>query len=107
MHRLLPQVMIDAEDRLLVEGAEQRAVQGLRRGQVIAERLLHDHTGALRGARPGQLLHHGAEERRGNGQVMRGPLGRAQLLAERLEGGRVAVVAVDVAQEAAQLVGRR
>ena len=35
MHRPLPQVMVDAEDRRLVEGAEQDLVELLRRGEVV------------------------------------------------------------------------
>ncbi len=107
MHRPLSQVVIDAEDGLLVEGAEQRPVEPLRRAQVVAERLLHDHARVLRAARSGQLLHHRPEQHGRDGEAMRGPLGLAQLRAERLERGRVLVVAVDVAQKAAQLLGRR
>ena len=46
--RPLAEVVIDAEDRRLVEGAEQDAVELLRRGEVVAEGLLDDDAGAVR-----------------------------------------------------------
>ena len=55
-----------------------------------------------------ELLHHQPEQHRRNGEVVRRALGRAELLADGLKRGRVVVVAVDVAQQAAELVeGRR
>ena len=52
LHRLLAQVMVDAEDLLLVGVAGQLAVQLARRLQVVAERFLdHDPLPAL-GRRP-------------------------------------------------------
>ena len=107
VHRPLAQVVIDAKDRLLLEGAEQRAVERLGRGKVVAEGLFDDDSRPLGAARSGQLLDDRPEQRRGDGEVMRGPLGPAQLLTKVCEGGRVAIVAVDVAQESAQLVERR
>ena len=47
LRRLLAQEVVDPEDLLLVEDLVQLAVQLLRRGQVGAERLLHDDPGAL------------------------------------------------------------
>ena len=46
LHRALAQVMVDAEDRRLVEVAQQDAVEGLRRGEVRAERLFDDDASA-------------------------------------------------------------
>src|SRR5690349_6534607 len=51
VHRPLPKVMVDAEDRLLVKGCEQDAVEFLRRGQVMSEGLFDDNAYALRTAR--------------------------------------------------------
>ena len=42
MHRPLAEVMVDPEDRPLVEGAEQDLVELLRGVEVAAERLLDD-----------------------------------------------------------------
>ena len=91
----------------LGKGPQQNVVQFLRRGEVVAEWFLDDDACALGAARLRQLLDDVFEEQRRNRQVMRGMLRVAQLLAKRLEGRIVAVVAVDVAQQAAELVQRR
>ena len=72
-----------------------------------AERLLDDDAGAVGAARLAELLDDQPEQHGRDGEVVRGPLGGAELLAEGLERRRVLVVAVDVAQQAAQLVERR
>ena len=89
------------------KAASRIAVELLRRGEVAAERLFDDDAGAVGAARLAELLHDRPEQRGRDGEVVRRPLGRAELLAERLERRRVVVVAVDVAQQAAQLVERR
>ena len=48
VHRPLAEVVVDAEDVRLVEGAEQDRVQRARRGEVAAERLLDDDARARR-----------------------------------------------------------
>ena len=58
-------------------------------------------------ARLGQLFHDQPEQHGRDGEVVRRPLRRAELLAEGLKRGRVVVVAVHIAQQAAQLVERR
>src|SRR5215831_8451990 len=60
-----------------------------------------------RTARLCQLLDHGFKEHRGDGQVVCRSLRRAELFADRLEGRGVLVVAIDIAQQAAQLVEGR
>jgi hypothetical protein len=45
-------------------------------------------------------------ECRGDGEVVRRPAGRAELLAERLERRRVLIIVVDVAQQTRQLTER-
>ena len=65
----------------------------------MAEGLFDDDARALRAAGRGQLLHHLGKQRRRNGQVVHRPLCRAEGLAQRREGGRIAVVAVHVAQQ--------
>src|SRR5262249_34741905 len=104
MHRPLSEVVVDAKDRLLVEPTEQRAVQGLRRSEIAAEGLFDDDPSCLGGARERQLPHHQPEDRRRDGEIMRGPLRLTELLLNGAEGGWVLVVPVDVAQEARQLV---
>ena len=47
VHRPLAQVMVDAEDRLLVEGAEQGAVERLRREEIVTERFFNDDASAV------------------------------------------------------------
>src|SRR2546426_5218554 len=42
LFRSLAEVVVDAKDRLLLERAEQRAVEVLRRREVAAEGLFHD-----------------------------------------------------------------
>src|ERR1700719_3151863 len=56
VHRPLAQVMVDAEDSILTEGAEQNPVEFLGRDQVPTEGLFHNHSRALRAARLRQLF---------------------------------------------------
>ena len=79
-------------------------VQLPRRGEVGAERLLDDDAGILRAAGRAELLDHPAEQDRWNREVVRRPLRGAELVPDRRERRAVAVVAVDVAQESAELV---
>src|SRR4030095_8164037 len=62
MHWSFSQIMIDAEDVLFVESAEQNLVKRLRRGKVVAERLFDDDAGAVGTIRFGQLFHDEAEQ---------------------------------------------
>src|SRR2546425_8771361 len=107
VYRPLAEVVVDPEDRCLIEGAEQDPVELLRGGDVVAERFLDDDAGAVRAARLAELLHDQLEQHGRDGQVVRRPSGGAQLFADGLERRRVLVVAVDVAQQAAQLAERR
>ena len=100
---LLAQVMIDAEDARFGEGRVQRGVELLRRGQVAPEGFLDDHARALGAAGFVEALDHGGEHAGRDGQVVRGMLRRAEQFAQRREGGRIVVVAVDVLQELDQL----
>src|SRR5262245_21770096 len=47
VHRPLAQVMVDTEDRLLIEGAEQSAVERLRREEIVTERFFNDDASAV------------------------------------------------------------
>ncbi len=92
LDRLLAQEVVDPQDRLLVEHVVQRRVEMACRLEVVAEGLLHDDPRPAVQARSGQVVHHGREQRRWDGQVVRGPLRRGQLAGEIVEGRGVAVV---------------
>jgi hypothetical protein len=90
--------MIDAEDAVFGKELVQHCIQLAGRLQIAAERLLDDHpriVGAIRGM---QLLDDGGEHAGRNRQVVRRPAGMIQLRTQPHEGGRVAVIAIDVAQ---------
>src|SRR5271170_3743194 len=53
------------------------------------------------------MFDNGPKQRRRNGQVMRRMLSSAQLFAKRVEGCTVGVVAIDIAQQATQLLESR
>src|SRR5215470_820118 len=68
VHRPLAQVMVDAEDRLLVEGAEQGAVERLRREEIVTERFFNDDASAVRASSFAQLCYNRLEQPRGDSQ---------------------------------------
>ncbi len=105
LHRLLAEIVIDAEDRALVEDAVQGLVERACRGEIAAKRLFHYHARCGRAVQPGEALDDGREHARRDGEVMQRPLRTAERLADPLEGCLVAVVSVDVAQETTQLGG--
>jgi len=73
----------------------------------VTEWLFNDNTSAIGAACLGELFNNQPEERRRDGEVMRWPLRRVQLLADGLEGSCVFIVAVNIAQQTAQLVESR
>jgi len=107
LHGRLAQVVVDAEDPVLGEATEQDGVELARRGQVAAERLLDDHARAIEAARAVELVHHDAELRRRDGEVIGGTARGSELAADGLEGGRVLVAPAHVAHEPGQLRERR
>ena len=50
VHRPLGEIVVDSKDRGLGESRVQNAIELYRRGEIIAERLLDDDAGTLRGA---------------------------------------------------------
>src|SRR5262249_49362548 len=74
VHRFLAEVMIDAEDALLIKRRKQDPVELSRRLEVVPERLFHDNARAVRAARLRELLDDNAEQRGGNGEIMGRPL---------------------------------
>src|SRR5271157_562433 len=101
--RPLPEIVVDAEDRRLVEGSQKDSIEPPRRGQVRSEGLFDDNARILGTARFAELFHHQSEENGWNGEVVRRALRRGELFAKRLIGGGVLVVAVHIAQQTAQL----
>ena len=80
LHRVLAEIMVDAEDRRLVEVAEQDAIEVLGRGEVPAERFFDDDAATPGAARLAQLFHDHCEHRGRDGQVMGRVLGGAEFL---------------------------
>src|SRR5262245_31205983 len=106
VHRPLAQVMVDAKDRLLVEGTEQGTVERLRREEIVTERFFNNDARAVRASSFAQLFHNCLEQPGRNGEIVRWPLRRAQLLPEGLKRRRVLIVAVHIAQQTTQLCER-
>ncbi len=104
MNRLLPQVMIDAENRFLVESREQDAIERQCRNEVVSERFFDDDAGGVGAVGLGELLHNQAEEHGRDGEVVGRPLSGTELLADGLKGSRILVIPVHVMEQAAQLV---
>jgi hypothetical protein len=106
LHGLLAEVVVDAKDVFLGEDLAQRLVERPGRSEIPAEGLLEDDArpaGAPRGAEP---IDDGVEHARRGREVVHGTLRRAQRLPERRERGRLAEVALDVAQQAGELLER-
>src|SRR5438094_5153205 len=85
VHRPLPEVVVDPEDRCLVEGSEQNPVELPRGSDVVAERLLDDDAAALRTARLDELLDDQFEQHARDSQVVRRPPRVAELFTDGLE----------------------
>src|SRR5262245_45018571 len=102
VHWQLAQIMVDAEDRLLVEGAEQGAVELLRREEIVTERFFNDDARAVRASSFAQLVHNRLEQAGRDGEIVRRLLRRAKLLTEGLKRCRVLIVAVNIAQQTTQ-----
>ena len=100
---LLAQVVVDAEDRRLRKHRVEGLVERARRCEVVPEGLLDHDPGARRAAGLAELLDDRAEEAGRDRQVVRRMLRAAERLAQRREGGRVAVVAVDVLEQRHEL----
>ena len=65
--------MIDAEDVLLVESAEQNPIEFLRREQIVTERFFNDDSSPTGAACLGELFYDQPEERRRDSEVMSRP----------------------------------
>ena len=101
--RLLPEEVVDTEDRFLGERRVKGRVQLLRRCEVAPERLLDDHASIRRAARRREAFDNGREERRRDGEVVERTGGAFEAREQLLERGWILVVAVDVAQQRREL----
>ncbi len=103
LHRLLAEVVVDAENGLLVEDRQERGIERDRRGEVAPERLLDDHAGAFGAAGAAELSGHDRKHARGDGQIVQRMFGTAECLAQAVEGVVVVVIAVDVLEQRKEL----
>ena len=103
LHGGLAEVVVDAEDRRLVEILEDRLVEGHRGGEIAAEGLFDDHAGTAGAVGVAELLGDFAEEDWRDGEIVGRVLGIAESLPQRGERGGVVVVAVDVTEQALSL----
>ena len=97
LDRVPPEVVVDAEDLLLLEGPVQQLVQRPRRGEVGPERLLEDDPGAGDEALIAEALDHLGVRARRQRQVVQQPRLSADLLdgaADRVSQGLEAVAEV-------------
>src|SRR6185295_13169092 len=92
LHRLLAEVVIDAEHRRLLEHPVNRHVQRVRGLEVAAEGLLDDDARPLRAADRGDAFDDDGERARRNGEIEEGTARALELLTERLERRAVAIV---------------
>src|SRR5262245_37009484 len=76
MHWSFSQIMIDAEDVLFVESAEQNLVKRLRRDKVVTEGFFDDDASPIGTIRFGQLFHNTSKQCGRNGKVVGRPLRR-------------------------------
>src|SRR3989442_1529735 len=93
---LLAEKMIDPVNGRLRKRLMQGPVQELRRGQIAAERLLHNHARVERGTRFRQPFHNDGKHARWNCQIMQRPFCFAEYLAQSLVSCLVVIVAIDV-----------
>ena len=88
--------MVDAQDLVLAQHLAELGVERPGRLEVVAEGLLDDDAGVLGQAGVGEAVDDGGEERGRDLEVEDRLLLALDRLADPLEGGGVAVVALDV-----------
>ena len=96
--------MVDAEDVMLIEDRVQDLVQFPCRRAASSERLFDNDAGSLRATRILQLLDNESEQIRRYREIMRGVARIAELRAQDMEGFRICVIAVHVAQQQTKLL---
>ena len=101
MHRTLAEIVIDPEDRLLVEHAQQDRVEFAGRFEVCSEGLFDDHTPRFGAAGLGELFDNGREKHGRDSQVVGRELGAAEFALESGVRTGFAIVAIDIAKKTA------
>src|SRR5437016_5311973 len=96
LHRLLAEIVVDAEDALLIEYLMQRRVERPRTREVVSEWLFHHDARGVCAPRGAEPLSDGLKHGGRNGEVMQGALRITQRGSERDIGVRAVVVALDV-----------
>ena len=102
LDRVLAEEVVDAEDRRLRKDGLGDAVELPGRREVAPEWLLDDDPRLVSQARSAELLDHRGEEKRRDGQVVRGTGGFTQSLLQRCERVRILVVTVHVPEPGQQ-----
>ena len=103
LNRLLAQIVVDAEDRILGKMLEQGLVERLRRLAIAPERLLHDEARVDVETALGERGDDDAKQAWRNREVVQRPFCAAKRLLQMREGLRIVVVPVDISQEPQQL----
>src|SRR5262249_2226497 len=98
LHRLLAEIVVDAEDLLLRKHAVQHAVEPTRGVEIPAERFLDDDPRVAKAAAEIELSDDRFEKTWWNREIMGRPRRVLQLHAQPVERGSVLIVAVDVAE---------
>ena len=98
LNRLLAEVVVDPEDRLLGEGLMEQPVQLLSRCEVPSEGLLHDESTASGEPRRRQTSDDVAEEQGRDGEVEKWVVEPFQSPGQGVERGGLAIVPGDVAE---------
>src|SRR6185437_5174166 len=99
LHRLLAEVVIDAEDAILRKLLLQYLIERLRRGEITPKRFLDDHTPALGGPGGAQVIDDHRKHAGRDGEVVERTLGVSERLAQRNERLPLAVVPIVVPQQ--------
>jgi hypothetical protein len=97
--RLLAEIMVDAEDRVLLEHRQRDFIERPCRSQVATERLFNDDARLIGQAGGAEAFDHRGEQRRGNCKIMCRAFGLAQNLLQRIESRRVAVIAAHILKQ--------
>src|ERR1700722_4769374 len=96
--------MVDAKDRVFRKMLEQNVVERLRRLAIAAERFLDDEARVDVETALGERGDDNAKQAGGNRKIVQRPLGAAERLLQFGEGLRIVVIAIDVPQEAQELI---
>jgi len=96
MIRLLPEEVIDAENRVLREHCLCDAIELPRGRQIASERFFDDHSRMLRQVRRAESFDHRLEQRRWDGEVVRRATSATKRLLYRRERLRLLIIPTDV-----------